>query len=65
MLRAGMSVFTERAYRDRGDISLVDWRGRNFEVWLAHYVAGSYLRRPPAQGVRSEHPWPQERPLKS
>src|SRR5260370_15259297 len=65
MLRAGVSVFTERAYRDRGYIWLIDWRGRNCEVWPAHYVAGSYLGRPPAQGVRSEHPWPHERPLES
>src|SRR5580698_8858828 len=60
-----MSVLTQRADRDCGDVTLVD-RGRgNAQIRPPDNIAGANLRRPPAQGICGEHAWPQERPVKS
>ncbi len=65
IFRSRMSVLTQGADRDRGDVTLVDRCRRSSEIRPAHDIAGTNLRRPPAQGVSGEHSGPHERPLAS
>ena len=65
IFRSGVSVLTQRADRDCGDVTLVDRGCRNGEIRPADDISGANLRRPPAPGIGGEHSGPQERPLES